>query len=109
MATPISIIAKLIDITATGLPFATATLELTNDPSAIPRVPSTAIVAGPRITFEANASGVISGTVWGNDSLTPAGTYYVLSVTDQTGLVQRDCAFTLTGTDTINLSTLTCA
>jgi hypothetical protein len=83
-------------------------IALANYGATLPRVAGTALLArvGPaaqRIPYEGTP---IMVELWGNDVITPAGTYYVITIfDDQLNLLQSG-AYVFTGTLAADLSTL---
>jgi hypothetical protein len=70
----------------------------------LPRIAGTSMLAkiGP---FEVSSIGAaIAETLWGNDQITPAGTYYAISVIDGEGNIVQCAPYRFTGTQTIDLS-----
>ncbi len=64
------------------------------------------IVASP-ITAYANGSGDISQVILGNDVITLTGTTYVVQVFSKQGSPVTAARYSLTGTGTLDLSSLT--
>ena len=76
--------------------------------SQIPRVSGTAMIAQTApLAFTANFGGT-PGTynfmLWGNDVITPAGTFYTIKVVDVNGNTVQINAYQFTGTETVDLS-----
>ena len=71
-----------------------------------PRI-SGAILSTVSITALANGSGVISQVIIGNDVITPSGTTYAVTVYSSTGAFISEGRYKLTGSGSVDLSTLT--
>jgi len=73
----------------------------------LPRIAGTTMLAktGPFAVYSTGAA--ISTLIWGNDQITPAGTYYSIEVLDGEDNVVQCGAYTLTGGGTQDLSSLT--
>lgn len=84
-------------------------IALANYGATLPRIAGTAMLAkvGPasqRIPYEGTA---ISVSLWGNDVITPAGTYYVITILDDQLNILQSGAYEFTGTlSAVDLSTL---
>jgi hypothetical protein len=83
-------------------------IALANFGPTLPRVPGTAILGkvGPwsqRIPYE---GAPITVTLWGNDVITPANTYYVITIFDDKNNILQSAAYVFTGALTADLSTL---
>jgi hypothetical protein len=83
-------------------------IALANFGPTLPRIAGTAMLAkvGPwsqRIPYE---GAPISVTLWGNDVITPAGTYYVITIFDDEMNVLQSGAYVFTGVIDADLSTL---
>jgi hypothetical protein len=73
----------------------------------IPCVAGTAVIARPG-PFDIYSTGSpISQTIFGNDVITPAGTFYTIEVIDGDGNVVQCDAYIFNGTQTIDLSNAT--
>ena len=70
----------------------------------IPVVAATAIIAKPGPFDILSTAGVISIKLWGNDVITPAGTYYSIMVLDGDDNVVQCGMYQFSGTATIDLS-----
>ncbi len=68
----------------------------------LPYVSGTTVVVPLFVTFTADANGVFSGTLYGNDSITPANTLYEITYGGLTRAV-----YSLTGAGPVNLDSLT--
>lgn len=71
---------------------------------ALPRIAGTSNIAqvGPWYYYSTGAE--LSMTLWGNDVITPANTYYEIAVIDGEGNMVQCAAYQFTGTQTIDLS-----
>lgn len=87
----------------------TVTFTLTNYGDNQPRVLGTNAIAPISITFAANASGVWSGSIQGNDTIdpgasnTPPTTFYSVTFVDAQGRVVQSLPFQFTGAGPANL------
>ena len=74
---------------------------------ALPRIAGTSNIAqiGPAYYFDTGSG--ISITLWGNDVIAPAGTFYEIAVIDGEGNMVQCGAYQFTGTATIDLSSAT--
>lgn len=70
-----------------------------------PRV-SGGLIATLSVTALANGSGAISQVILGNDVITPAGTKYEVQVFSNSGAMISSAMYSLTGSGTVDLSTL---
>ncbi len=70
----------------------------------IPEIVGTSVLArtGPFELF--STGGEISTQLWGNDVITPPGTYYAITILDGENNVVQTGAYQFTGTQTIDLS-----
>ena len=71
----------------------------------LPCIPGTSniVKVGPQ-DFLDNGSGQISVTLWGNDVINPASTYYAITLLDGDGNILQTGAYRFTGTLNIDLS-----
>ena len=74
---------------------------------ALPRISGTSLLARVGPTYLESTNGSFSTLIWGNDVITPAGTYYSIEVLDAKGNVVQCAAYELTGSGTFDLSSLT--
>ena len=102
----LTITANLVDLTNTanvGKAIFTLLLPVANSQVTV----SGAVISQLSVTSLANGSGAISQVILGNDVLTPAGTTYLVSVYAATGVLVWEARYKLTGTGSVDLSTLT--
>jgi hypothetical protein len=66
---------------------------------------SNIVQTGPEDFYD--VGGGISVSLWGNDVINPAGTYYAITVLDGFGNIVQTGAYRFTGTETIDLSSAT--
>jgi hypothetical protein len=71
----------------------------------IARVPGTGVIVNP--TLMSLVSGSFSIVLFGNDAITPSGTWYLFSFYDSVGNLLAQCKYILTGSGTVDISTLT--
>lgn len=83
-------------------------IALANYGATLPRIAGTAMLAGvgPRSQKVPYVGAAITVTLFGNDVITPAGTYYVISILDDQGNVLQSGAYVFNGTLSAALSTL---
>jgi hypothetical protein len=72
----------------------------------LPRIAGTSMLARPGPQYIEAPAGTISTKVWGNDQITPSGTYYTISLLDSQGNIVQTAAYSLTGSGTFDLSNL---
>jgi len=101
----LTIIANLADLTGTAnVGWAIFTLVgFGNTPPTI----SGSVISTLSVTALANGSGAISQVLLGNDVIRPAGTTYVVQIFSNTGALISSARYSLTGTGSLDLSTLT--
>lgn len=103
-----TVTGTLLDASGAPVTNGSVTLQIENyGIGNIPRIiNSGTLVSTQPVTLTANASGQIGGTVQGNDTITPASTYYL--VTFYSGAsVYSSCDYLITGS-TFNLTAATC-
>lgn len=83
-------------------------IALANFGATLPRIAGTAMLAGvgPRTQKIPYLGAQITVVLYGNDVITPAGTYYVISILDDQGNVLQSGAYVFNGTINAALSTL---
>jgi hypothetical protein len=101
----LTITASLEDLSGTAN-VGGATFTLVGYGNIPPKV-SGALLSVLSITATANGSGAISQVILGNDVVSPSGTTYVVSVFSSTGAFVFTARYSLTGSGTLDLSTLT--
>jgi hypothetical protein len=106
MLTPqVTIVASMFDLLGAIQPNSTLTAQLCGYGSQVPRVAGTALIAKTSpLPVKAGVTGFISETIWGNDVITPAGTYYTFAVTDDRGNTIQLNAYQFAGVGTFDLS-----
>lgn len=72
----------------------------------VPRI-SGAIISTLSVTALADGSGDISQVIKGNDVITPSGTTYCVEVFSDSGAFVSSARYSLTGSGSVDLSTLT--
>ena len=75
--------------------------------AAVPRIAGTATICKPGPMDIVSATGGISIALWGNDVITPSGTYYSITVLDGDENIVQCGMYQFTGTLTIDLSQAT--
>lgn len=81
-------------------------VTLCNFGSQVPRVAGTALVvdAGPT-EYPAASNGQVTVNLWGNDVITPSGTYYCIAVANENGDMLQVNLYQFTGAGPFDLST----
>lgn len=83
------------------------TVTLVGFGSAAPRIVGTAMLApSAPVDVQAGNDGSYNFELWGNDQITPAGSYYTIKITDSDGNVVQLNAYQFTGTHNFDLSTV---
>ena len=72
----------------------------------LPRISGTTLLARTAPISIACPAGSFSTTIWGNDVITPAGTFYAVQVLDSNNNVILTGAYQFTGSGTVDLSTI---
>ena len=104
MQTPnIIVYGNLYDLSGVTVADCTVEILLAGFGSQLPRVAGTAMLArvAPPATTE---SGVFTTTLWGNDVITPANTFYVITIFDPDGNVIQTGNYQFTGSGSFDLS-----
>lgn len=70
----------------------------------LPRVSGTSLLARVGPIYVESANGNFTIELWGNDVITPPGTYYTVSLIDGQGNVVQTAAYQFTGTGSFDLS-----
>lgn len=70
----------------------------------LPRIAGTSMLARVGPIYIESSNGNFTTLLWGNDVITPAGTYYTISLLDGQGNVVQTGAYQFTGTGTYDLS-----
>jgi hypothetical protein len=110
--------APAITLTANAQDFTGASVGSAGGPSKLaitlcgfgallPRIPGTSVLFRPGPIYIESANGAFSTPLWGNDVITPNGTYYTIALLDAQGNVVQCGAYQLTGGGTFDLSQLT--
>jgi hypothetical protein len=63
----------------------------------LPQIPGTSTLAQRKYTAQATSSSAISQALWGNDQISPAGTYYSITLVDGYGNTLQTGNYVLTG------------
>lgn len=107
MSTPnITLTATLQDVSGATDTGAAVIITLCNFKNLLPRIAGTSMVAA--ITKKVVVTGgAVSLQLWGNDQITPSGTYYAVSVVDDKNNVVQSGIYEFTGSGTFDLSTAT--
>jgi hypothetical protein len=83
----------------------TLQMQLCGYGSQVPRISGTGMIAKTSpIAVKAGGTGIITMSIWGNDVITPAGTYYTFAVADDQGNVVQLNAYQFAGAGTYDLS-----
>jgi hypothetical protein len=112
MTTPaITLVATLQDVSGNDIGSAAnpaaLRIALCGFGDQIPRIVGTCVIAQPGPIFVQAEGSQISLPVWGNDAITPAGTFYDIALLDGNGNVVQSDTYQLTGSGTQELSALT--
>jgi hypothetical protein len=99
-----TISGNLMDATGAGIVGGTVTATLANFGTMVPYVTSTGIVAAPAISTTSTTGGAFSFTLYGNDVITPANTYYVLDFVDALGRQYATGSWQFLSGNTYNLN-----
>lgn len=102
----ITINGTLDDLYGAALADSSLAVQLVNYGSQAPRIAGTAIIASTAPLAIPCPAGTFSFNVWGNDVITPAGTYYIVQILDDNGNVIQTNAYLFTGAQTVDLSTV---
>jgi hypothetical protein len=107
MATPgVTLTATLTDLL--GNPNAgKIVLTLDNYGSLLPQISGDSSLAPVAYTAQADASGHISITIWGNYQISPAGTFYTVTLFSADGSFTQSVPYVFPTTGTFDLSSLT--
>ena len=70
----------------------------------LPKIAGTSMLARVGPIYLESTNGSFSTPLWGNDVITPSGTYYTVALLDGQGNVVQCAAYTLTGSGTQDLS-----
>jgi hypothetical protein len=81
-------------------------ITLANYGNVLPEISGTGLIANTSYKANADGSGHFSATIWGNDQITPANTYYVVRIFSPTGGQSPAVPYSFTGAGG-DLSTLT--
>jgi hypothetical protein len=101
----ITITANLQQVTG-SIDAASAVFELVNFGSTVPRISGTCLILQISTKAVADGSGNISVTLWGNDVITPAGTYYTVTYYNESGGQVAKVPYQFVGSGSFDLSTL---
>lgn len=72
----------------------------------LPRIAGTSLIGRVGPVYLESTSGTFTTFLWGNDVINPSGTYYTISLLDGQGNVVQCAAYQLTGSGTVDLSSL---
>lgn len=104
MATPsVTITANLQSVTGSA-DAASVTFELVNYQGTVPRVSGTCLILQTSFTAVGDGSGNISVQLWGEEQVTPSGTYYTATFFNDAGGQVASVAYQFTGPGTFDLS-----
>ena len=78
--TPVAVTGNLQSLLGANAAGTLVTFQLINSGWNIPLVSGVAAIIDPQVFMTANSSGALSGNIWGNDVIIPAGTQYLVSV-----------------------------
>lgn len=100
----ITLKATLMDLAGNGIPGGTLQIYLAGYGSQTPEVPGTDVFGANNILCTADSEGDISQPLFGNDVITPAGTFYCMVCSDANGDVVWAQDYVLTGSGDQDLS-----
>lgn len=103
MPVPCTVTGNLNDLTNTNIA-GFAQFILVNYGDNVPRILGTTMLSTNPQTISASGVGTISASIWGNDNIDPAGTFYYVAIQDQFGKEINRYAFNITGAS-FNLNT----
>jgi hypothetical protein len=104
-APEITLTVTLQDITGEDVANASLTITLCGYGQTLPRIAGTSMIAKTGPMKFLLATGSTTGIMlWGNDQITPEGTYYAIEVVDDKQNIIQSGAYQFTGTQTIDLS-----
>ena len=107
MATPqITLTCTLNDLNGQPVNRGTVTIVLFGFGAALPMVAGTAMLAkiGPVAYSLADGTFATGLKLWGNDQISPPGTYYAITIEDEKKNVVQTGIYQFTGSETIDLS-----
>lgn len=108
MPAQITLTAQLDQITGNSDVLAALRITLVNYGTWIPRISGTSMIAKAQyVQKQTDPSNPVSITLWGNDVITPSGTFYCIEVIDSRNVVVQAGNYLLTGGGTQDLSNLT--
>jgi hypothetical protein len=105
MSSPITVTGALKDVSGVANA-GKVTFTLCNYGGNPPVLSGTALLAQVSQTAQAGADGLFSMAVWGNDQISPAGTYYQVDVVGANGSRISTAAYRFTGLGSIDLSSV---
>lgn len=105
MAANYTLTGTFQQLTGSSDPTGKLVITLANFGNLIPKASAIVISAAP-ITITCSG-GTFSQLLYGNDQITPSGTFYTIALFDSTGRFISEAAYQLTGGGTNDLSTLT--
>ena len=85
---------------------ATITFELKGFGQWLPTVPGTGMIAETKLTASIMA-GAFSVQLYGNDTITPTGTFYLVTLVNDEGAILGQVPYQFTGAGSLDLSSLT--
>lgn len=109
MSTPsITLTATLEDILGSADPQAYLRITLCGLYGFVPRIAGTAIVAKiQQLVYQNIDTGIWSAALWGNDALTPTGSFYCIEVIDGNGNIAQSGNYLIVGSGSQDLSGMT--
>jgi hypothetical protein len=102
----ITITGNLMDLLGALIPDSFVVVQLCGYGSEIPRINGTAIIAQTAPDPIDIVSGAFNFKLWGNDVITPAGTFYTIQIQDANGNIVQTNAYQFTGVAAVDLSTV---
>lgn len=101
----ITLTATLQDLTGQDIDNASLSITLCGYGQTLPRIAGTAMIAktGP-MKFVLATGATTDISLWGNDQITPGGTYYAIEVIDDKNNIVQSGIYQFNGAQTIDLS-----
>jgi hypothetical protein len=104
MALTASISGNLVDASGAAIVNGSVTFTLVNFGNGIPSVSGTGIVATPVITVTSGINGAFTTTLYGNDVISVANTYYTVTYEDNLGRLYSTTNYQFTSNGTYDLN-----
>src|SRR5581483_2192698 len=108
MASPCTVTATTTDVSNTVVTGAFVRLRLRNFQGFVPRILGSDVLVETQVDLVPNGSGVLSASVWGNDSIDPVNTFYTVEwwshgrITSQANYIITGASFDLNTAQMLN-------